>query len=266
MSKRDLSELRLSERQQVLLSRFHDGECSCLQSWLAKRLISRNPDAQAFLHQLTDLKDCCVEFVNCQTPHATTEASTEASGGEGIDFCNRVMARIEQEARAELYLGKRRVEQPQVSLWERLTSRHSLAGGLSGAAVAATVLAVLYQPSTINTFRAPVSVASNNPLQLVRPVAIESGVNRLAGLPSTLPRVVTHRPLEVDWVRSQGSLKLIPDSSGSSAIIWISRKVPAIAQAVLTPSVARSVTSKQATVGSGGMLRNTLGKRGKTYP
>jgi hypothetical protein len=243
MSTRDETNLkRLSDKQQLLLSRFHDGECGYVESILAKRLISRNPDAVEFCRRLDSIRECCL-----------SELSFTTKLGESVNLWDRISTRIDQESRAELYLGKRRIEQKKESVWERFSSPYALAGGLSGAALAAVLLVVSYRSPGVTTFTAP-HMASTNQFQLVRPVAMGAGS---AGSPTTLrvPSVGSPSSLEVDWVRSQGSLKLIPDPNGSSAIIWVRRKpIPNQEQRLRAPTI-RSVTGARALSAAGTLVK-----------
>jgi hypothetical protein len=230
MSISNLTNLKLSERHQLLLSRFHDGECGYIQNFCAKRLLSRRKDARDFIAQLEAVKECCL----------THHSETQFSSSPRADIWSRVHARIEQEQRAEFYLGKRKVTPLGRSLWDRITSPYALAGGLSGAAISAAFLLVFYTPSNITTFSVPQTTTANQS-QFIRPVAIDA---RSARRPMIeIPRISSHRPLEVDWVRSQGSLKLTPDPSGSSAIIWIRRKLPSAPRGEIAPPAIRSMRS-----------------------
>jgi hypothetical protein len=242
MSTRDETDLKLSEKQQLLLSRFSDGECGCIESMLAKRLLSRNPDAVEFCRQLDSVRECCLSKLSVTTPR-----------GESVNLWERVNARIEQESRAELYLGRRRIEQNRGSLWERLRTPYALAGGMSGAVLATLLLVVGYRSPGVTTFEAP-QAAPTNQFQLVRPVAMGAGS---ASSPTTLriPGSAPRSSLEVDWVRSQGSLKLIPDPNGSSAIIWIRRKPTSSQEQRLRPPTIRSVTAARALSAAGALVR-----------
>lgn len=226
-----LMDLKLTEGQQLLLSKFYDGECGYLESLRAKRLLARSPDAVEFCRQLDSVKDSCISKLSITT-----------SDGSSVNLWDRVSARIEQETRAEMYLGKRRMtHDKRGSLWERFASPYALAGGVSGAALAAIMLVVGYSSSGVTTFVAPQTAATNE-FQLVRPVAMGANTGRI---PTTL-RVPGSSSLEVDWVRSQGSLKLIPDPNGSSAIIWVRRKPGVGQEQRLRSPTIRSVTPSRA--------------------
>jgi hypothetical protein len=212
---------QLSERQQQLLSSYYDNECGVLARFKAKRLASKNPSARDFITQLDTLHSTCLE--QSSQPIPTTR-----------DMWSAVSARIEQETRAAQYLGKRAPAPQREGIWERLSKASALAGGLSGAALAALALVVWYKPVEILSFSAPQAALVTSP-NLVQPV----GIGNLQTQPRRHYRVtatssLNRNPLEVDWMRSSGSLKLIPDPTGSSAIIWIRRRE------VTTPSPAQS--------------------------
>ncbi len=198
----------LSEKQQLLLSRFHDGECSCVSAFYVRRLLSKNPSAKRFLSELEDLSSQC-----------TTLAGRSCS----VDLWGRIDMRIEQEQRAELYLGAYRPPARPRSILQRIDLKHTAIGGVSGAAIAAVVLMVVSRPQQIISFSAP-SAAPIAPNQLIQPAGITSYGSQRALLYQANP-INGHRSietgLEVDWMRANGSLRLIPDPGGSSAIIWV---------------------------------------------
>jgi hypothetical protein len=198
----------LSEKQQLLLSRFHDGECSFIFAFVARRLISRNPEALHFLSDLSNLKNHCSRLVN-------------AARNTPVDLWERIDTRIEQEQRSAFYLGNRAIDYSEKSLWQRLSLRHAVVGGLSGATIAVALLVVVSRPSDLMTFSAPAAgpVTGN---QMVQPVGIGGTLAPRSRFQVKPARA--HNPLEVDWMRANGSLKLIPDPSGSSAIIWVRRR------------------------------------------
>lgn len=205
-------EIKLSDKQQLLLSRFCDGECGCVERFLAKRLLARSGDAQSFLREMESLRDCCRSTLERSSQSLSTPTTSTA------DLWERINIRIEQESRAEIYLGKRIVEQQRESIWERLLSTHTLAGSVSGAALAGLLLFFVYRPATIISFSAPQTahLGSNNFVQQV-------GLGA-SGYTDTNSGAHIQSPLQVDWLRSHGSLSLIPAPDGRSAIIWVRRR------------------------------------------
>jgi hypothetical protein len=147
----------LSEKQELLLSRFHDGECSYLSAFLAGRLLARRAEARDFILNLEEIKGKC-----SQLSASTTEPA--------IDLWARIESRINQEQRASFYLGERRIADPKSS---RISYRHAAIGGLSGAAIAAALLLVVSRPTELLTFSAPGAgpVAHSS---LVQPVGLSN--------------------------------------------------------------------------------------------
>jgi hypothetical protein len=203
---RQSSERALSEKQELLLSRYVDDECGLFQSILAKRLIRRDPQAKDFINDLEKIKNGCT-------------MGLAASRTAPVDLWDRINNRIIQEERAALYLGERRLQQSNESIWSRLQSPYALAGGLTGAACAALLLMVLYRPSDIVSFTAPHTAAMHSTMPHVQPVAVGSMAQR----PRVAP-ALNQPTLEVDWMRSHGSVNVIPAPNGSSAIIWVRRR------------------------------------------
>lgn len=207
MSAMNTNDLKLSEKQQLVLSRYFDNESGFFERLLAKRLIALHPDARLFIDSLRDSAATHREIVNANAP--------------SVDLWARIDARIDQEMKAAFYLGERRAQEPAPRFFDKLKPVPALVGGLSGAVVAATVLLVLYQPKEIVSFSSPQTALSG-----------QAGAFQQVGLgnserPGSVPRALSRQQraaLEVDWMRANGSLRLIPDADGSSAIIWVRRK------------------------------------------
>lgn len=206
MSKSDAQ--MLTESEEILLSRYFDGECGFWARRRAERLVHSSSAAQEFLRILSSTS---------QEVRVYTETTLVQT-----NLWSRVESRIESEERASFYLGERRAAPETESLFSRLRSRQAVFGTLSGAAIAATVLILVVRPSD-RTNPIPVSLFPEGYHQNAvgaldpRPVAFSQSS------PSTM---------EVDWVRSNnGSFKLIQNPHGKSATIWVSRRP----QRALTP-------------------------------
>lgn len=197
MTKRDGQEL--TEREELLLSRYFDGECGFFARRSAEKLVSSNPFARDFLGSLDKAGNAC-----------RTAAEESAIGA---DLWSRIDARIDAEERAAFYLGERRSKAESDSFLSRLQSRQALWGGLSGAAVAAAALLFFVSPAT----KGPsVAALPGQPFQ-------QAAVGGFAASPASLGNT-SRSAMEVDWMRANGSLKIIQDPSGKSATIWVRRR------------------------------------------
>lgn len=202
---------KLSESQQLLISRFCDGECSYLSNFFAKRLLAKNAAARELLTELEDLKNSCGELF---------KEREEIK----VDLWGQIETRIEQEERASLYLGERRIKETRPSFIERFDLRHALFGGVSGAAVAAALLlTVNSRPADIVTFSAP-SAGLLSSSGIIQPAGVNTNNAPTSASRYQISNRAPRKPLEVDWMRANGSLSLIPDPNGSSAIIWVRRR------------------------------------------
>lgn len=214
----------LSEKDELLLSRYHDGECGVFFAFLAKRLLRDNTAAQDFLH-------------NLENSSRAFKAESSKVSIPVVDLWDRIDNRIDQEQKAAFYLGDRRVAERAPSIMERLKASQVAVGGLSGAAMAAVALLFVYSPRDIASFSVPTNASTSNAQNQFQQVGL--GGSPISTRQAALsPR--GNRPLEVDWMRSNGSLSLIPDASGSSAIIWIRRRSS-------SPSQARNLASLRPT-------------------
>lgn len=240
----------LTDRQQLLLSRYVDGECGLIRSLQVKRLLSTQPAARRYITQLEQTRSTLSEHLS-------------ASQSLRVDLWDRIEARIDQEERAAFFLGTRRIETrgdstPRDSIWGAFSLPASWVGGLSGAALAGAVLVFLYKPAQIVSFSAPQQIASQNAPQQVQPVGI--GSQRYVQ-----PRVARiNRPsaFEVDWMRSHGSLNVIPDTNGSSAIIWVRRRQMPVARSLkpLSTSQPRALLTASPTAPSATLIEHLDGK------
>ena len=212
---------QLSEKQQLLLSSYIDNECSYISRFLAERLIRTNPEAKLFVH---NFKNTTQTYRTLATPSDTR-----------VDLWDRVATRIDGEERAALYLGQRKpiMEPEESSLLGRLLSRQVVCGGVSGAAIAATVLIMISRPTKSGEIL-PVYTGGTG-------AAVNSSAFHQASLGAQQQGFGPRSTMEVDWMRANGSLKIIQNTGEKSAIIWV-RKRPVMpnlrAQAINpTPTV-----------------------------
>ena len=194
----------LREKDERLISKWLDGECGWLERWRAGRLLRGSQAARNFLE-------------NMQAVRCGAQCWGESACRCQVDLWDRIAARIDQEQRAEVFLGRRRAAAADVR--ESRFSPWTL--GVSGAAVAAAaaLLLVFLPGGAGNTGpggRALVWTADSGSVP---------GVN-LASAGGVQPRVVSGG-VELDWMRSHaGRVKLIQDPSGRSPIIWVTKRKP----------------------------------------
>lgn len=200
---REARSRELSERQQILLSSYVDNECSLFSRLLAERLIKTNNEARLFVHTL---KNTSQAYRASVSEHDTS-----------IDLWDRISNRLESEERAALYLGQRKptVDSQGPSLMEKLLSRQALIGGLSGAAVAATVLVFISRPSR------PGEIL---PVYTGGPVAAHNSPAFHQASLGADTQALGSSPMEVDWMRGNGSFKIIQNPKDNSAIIWVRKR------------------------------------------
>ncbi len=203
--------------------KFADGECGFLERSRAERMLQGSPQARAFLETI-------------KTVSSETQSELRREVGS-VDLWARVSQRIESEEHAALFLGKREV--PAASWHSRLgdwvANRWTL--GISGAAVTAAIAFLAIVPASLNKF-APSGV-SDRMVSMVRGVSLDvKEGSRPHGRPQVLeddgPNVV-----EVDWMRSDGRVRMMPSPSRRSTIIWVKKRGPeqTARQGVPTPSL-----------------------------
>lgn len=223
----DKMQMPLSEGEEILLMKFFDGQCSFLERGKAQRLIEQSQSACDFMTSL----------------RVTAEAAQSLAGRQSVkvDLWQEVSRRIEAEEHAALFLGKRDTH-AKPSFAERVGEFFSNSWnlGLSGAAVAAGLALFLILPSTPATNNS----GSEQMVDLVRGVSFDrtnvgtmSVSNGAENSGSVEPVGVHGRPqilneqtpnvVEVDWMRSDGRLRMLHEPSEPSAIIWVKRRDPA---------------------------------------
>jgi hypothetical protein len=194
----------LSEQQELLLSSYVDNECSFISRIRAERLFKRSEAAKLFVRNLK----------KCSETYRSLFSDTQHSP----DLWDKISRRIDAEERSALYLGERK---PAIGLGERQAvaaffSRQAILGGLSGAAVAACVLILISGPTK------PAEII---PVYTGGPVAAHNAsAFHQASLGSSPKTSVNGSSMEVDWMRSNGSLKIIQNPNDNSAIFWVRKR------------------------------------------
>ena len=224
----------LSERQEMLLSKFYDGEASPLERLRARFLIKRRPAAADFLSSLQSLSS---------NTYSAATATTES-----CDLWDRISARIDAEEKAAFYLGKRSSTPTQESFISRLLSSPALFGGLSGAAVAAAILIAVYpasQPRELAIINAEPSALARA-TQGFHTVTLPNGQNRASSQTGPLGSR-TLSSMEMDWMRGSGPLKIIQNPGSSSGVIWVkrSRSLRASASPAPTPLLRKPSATRK---------------------
>jgi hypothetical protein len=202
------NEKKLTEREEQLLMQYADGAGSWWVDFRARRLLDTTAAAREFVESLRLIGE---------SVSAALDSTTE-----GVDVWNVVERRIDQEQRTELYLGKRSFKARE-SIFDALPS----GGGLMlGAPVAACILIVafLFNPGTESSTPGVGTIASNNPLHsdaAVTPVAVHS---QTAGATTKKFARDQQDPWEVEWIRSDGRVRMIQHRSGRAPTLWIRRE------------------------------------------
>lgn len=201
----------ISEREELLVLKFLDGECSWLERRKASKLLRRSAQAQQFLESMRAIVD-----------DTRLKVSTDEVGRVHgtIDLWERIADRIEQEEHAEFFLGARRSsgvqDRANQSSWQWIFSSF-----LGGSVVAAAVMLVIFapaafQPESGTNVQQP-AASSNRIVPAIQTVS--SGYDGYsAGRQSLSPSV------EVDWMRSDGKIRVYDQPESDNPVIWIERQ------------------------------------------
>lgn len=215
---------KLTVSHERLLMRYHDGECSWFTARRAKALLAFSADAKEYLAHLQQLAQVVDSFSH--------------SAVEPVDLWARIEQRIDQEEKTALYLGKRSFSATGA------TRSSSGFGGLFtfGAPVAAFVVVLsffLYTGNEIPVTEIGQTVASLSvnstavsgvapESRTVLPVANTAPVSYTdptvgVQVAPTAQFVRSHDPWEVEWIRSDGRVRMIHQRSGRAPVLWIKR-------------------------------------------
>ena len=200
----------LTKKEEDLLLQYSDGECGLWNRRRAEALISRSDEARQFVREAKELA------------RATRAVLRAEAGDHEPDLWTAIERRIAQEEHAAFYLGARRLRQDK----SRPAASAGFFWGASGAAVAAAlVVAVLVQPAGIRSGAGPQPTAVAG-RQAAPPLYMKDAEAPQVGLVSEgyqPPRMRVESPMELDWLRSQGRVSMIPGPSRRAPIIWINR-------------------------------------------
>jgi hypothetical protein len=224
---------RLHPKEEILLNRYFDGDCSFISRYFAEQLLKRNPHAREFYNRLQDVSSHCAHYASTREP--TTECD--------------LWANIERRIITEERLGRYETEiaqEPSLSFLKTFLCQQTLVGAVSGASVA--VILLTFMPSTSRdtaSHSAPLSGVefarmrvqndrNSKPRSAIVPNIIpereDSGLHELVSWNSASGAEATDlQPkrigsAQVDWMKANGPLALLENPSDSSSIIWVKRR------------------------------------------
>ena len=208
---------QLTEKEEKLLEQYFDGECRLFAGRKAKRLLDEKPEALAYIEHLKELSK------------ATKKAISEEYTGE-VDLWDRISNRIDQEEYASIFLGERKTLKEEKVPWYS-----GIGWAIPGAALSAfAFFMVSSQPvaSLPGGSPKPLGFAEADFLSLQSLRTVSQGALQQAPQQRVVPRAYVRRSVpvtsvvEVDWMRSDGRVRLIEDPEDTGAIIWIRRRKP----------------------------------------
>jgi len=218
--------MKKEDRQEMLLCSYYDGQSGFFGSLRARRLLARCPKAREFYEQLSKASVASASYFSLGKEGELQHDNTS-------DLWERVSQRIDQEERAALYLGNRKFNVSGATSAPDFGRLLKISTGFAGSMAIAAMALFVFLPA------ANVSLHQNNQPITMGDMASSStrnfteasaeGVNyvsheRVEPLRITENRL--NRAMEVDWMRSQGRVRLIQAPSERSAIIWVKRDRP----------------------------------------
>jgi len=216
------------ERQEMLLCSFYDGQSGFFGTLKAKRLLARSSEARNYFEQLGKISAASQSWFNLD------ENSRDSA--EEISLWKQVSQRIDQEERAAFYLGSRRLSLVGADKAGRTALIPTLSAGFAGTMAVAAMAMFIFLPASdvgiLNNSTSSEFTAGVGPQEIAtRGFRDQSdeGVNFVSherAEPLRITESRLNRAMEVDWMRSQGRVRLIQSPSERSAIIWVKRDTP----------------------------------------
>ncbi|MCB0352674.1 MAG: hypothetical protein KDD64_04090 [Bdellovibrionales bacterium] len=223
--KRELERKELTEQQELLLCRYFDDECGWIGSFRARGLLRKSCSAKDFF---SGLRATSLETRDCGD--MLLERASRSTCCENL--WEKVSARIASEEKAEIFLGKRSVASSQQAFF----TLPRFAWGVSGAAAALCLVAAFSLDGFSGAPSEPTFESSIASLESpIRTDGSEAGGVTLAsrGIVEPVRQVSTasgagSQPLrnfvEVDWMKSDGSVRLVHDPAASAPIIVVKKR------------------------------------------
>ncbi|MCO6429851.1 MAG: hypothetical protein J5J00_03240 [Deltaproteobacteria bacterium] len=205
----------LTREDELLLSRYYDGECRWLERIKVRRLLASNPAAERYIDSLNEVgQQVCV--------YESSVLKDENGNSMKIDLWERIAGRIDQEERAALFLGERESRPAPRAPFGLDFSK--VAWGLSGSALTAAVaIFMVGLPAAPQNQVAGVGVLPSSSRDDI-PFRQVSSNQR--------PTILRdRRAIEVDWMRSDGRVHMFQDPMERAPIIWVKRnRIPVVTQ------------------------------------
>lgn len=210
----------LSERQELLLTKWIDGEGGWLSRFYVGRFLVKRASAKNFLNQTRQVSSDLNDMLSLDTQD------------DRIDLWDRISSRLDQEEQKEILWGRRSIASGGDGLLSSWGEK--LVWGACGACVTAAlaVMVVISRP-LVSHYSEPQLLMTDNDIELAnqgnRIVEVNSDGYEA---PASYSRLVSaDRPMlspfkrewEMDWLHSGGSVHLVDDTRGGSAVIWVKK-------------------------------------------
>lgn len=245
----------LSAKQLLLLNRFYDGEVSFFGRWQVRRLLARHPEASGYMKSLSSLGD--------EIGALGTTDSLKIGSYNLWPVINNRIEQEERSAfflGTRTTKVERMVDAHRASIFSRLgwgaTGAFTTAGILGVVVLfgperdfsridpASSNTAIAYQqvettlssdtlktadimePSLRKSAAASVLPAGEVSVNFVSTESRQDQFGRVemgSELPSLTANAPLHSGVELEWMRSDGRVVMMPSLSGSSFVIWVRR-------------------------------------------
>jgi len=230
----------LSEKEEQLLMRFHDGEASWREQWIARRLISSSTEARGFLSDFA----ICGEFVQWRAHRMLRQLPPVWT------LLTEVQRDIDkQECVRNIVVPGRRT-------WAFSGDMIARAGwGLTGALTAASVMILMTPPAVQESKKGEAQlIAEDIPSRNGQVASVYLSSAQSSALDRSKAQVARSYPLRssaidgqygIIWFSSGGKMEIIGGRSANSPMLWVSRNGRVSRRASPTPNIPSAVFASE---------------------
>ncbi len=197
---------KLSEKQQNILSAYYDRELGFLTNLYVEQVLLKSLVAKEFLAELSSL---------------SAQISKDFQPLITDNKWNVLNSRLLQVEKNSIFHD---ADLPKVSFLESFWKRHPISATFATASTA-FCLGLVFKLGFVSLFEvSPLNTAPQNIASIATAPATPTNVAPVVStnLPVTLASNNSARSaVELDWVKSDGRIRMIPARNGSSNIIWV---------------------------------------------
>lgn len=197
---------KLTIKQQQRLQKYIDGESSTICKFFTKRLIERNEEAKEFVDSMLNLS------LGIKQSQIKPRVNSD-------ELWNKISLRLDQEEKARFYLGERRSGAVEKSGFKNLFVNPYFTG--ASVALASFFLGIIIKSQAVPNVTDVASSTIKRYSDFSSNIPSLQSVNYGNSRPTT--RAISPE-IDIDWVKSDGHVRLLSSPNGANNIIWVKRR------------------------------------------